>query len=243
MQNNNDKNQLAFAGFWPRFVAFCIDGIIVFGLQCILGWFTSDVTIGLEEMQYSGLLLASYVVEDFLMYIVMALYFTLFTYITGTTLGKRVMNLRVVNKDGSTQLNLLNIIYRETVGKFLCKMTVGIGYLIIGFDPDKRGLHDMLCDTQVIYAKTVKVYKEFQSVPPRAQVPFAGYQLRTEEEPRVEESRTEAEVLTSENVQAEAELQMDSIREEKEVLGGYHLTDEPKVDIVDEENIIDNNLH
>ena len=224
MQNIDDKAQMTYAGFWPRLVAFGIDSLIVFGLQCILMWFTSDVTIGLEEMQIDGLLLAAYVVEDVLLYAVMAIYLILFTYITGTTLGKRAMNLRVVNKDGSTCLSLMNVIYRETVGKFLCKMTVGIGYLIIGFDPDKRGLHDMLCDTQVIYAKNVKVYKKVQDVPARRQATFSGYRLKTDEE-------------DGECIQNETILTAEDKQKENEVLEGYHLTDEPKVDIVVEENV------
>ena len=224
MQNIDDKAKMTYAGFWPRLAAFGIDSIIVFGLQCILTWFTSDVTIGLEEMQFDGLLLAAYAAEDVLLYAVRAVYFILFTYITGTTLGKRAMNLRVINKDGSTCLSLMNIIYRETVGKFLCKMTVGIGYLIIGFDPDKRGLHDMLCDTQVIYAKNVKVYKEVQDAPARRQAASLGYRLKTDEE-------------DGNRIQKEAALAAEDKQEENEVLEGYHLTDEPKVDIVVEENV------
>ena len=100
-------------------------------------------------------------------------YFVLFTYYTGTTLGKKAMNLRVVNEDGSQKLNLIDVIYRETVGRFLCGLSVGIGYIMAGVDREKRGLHDMLCDTRVIYAKKVKVYPVYQ-VPQGWQVPPQG---------------------------------------------------------------------
>ena len=141
----------------------------------------SGVMSLLAETPLGGNLIFHYTLKDIVLYIVKALYFVLFTYNTGTTIGKRAMNLRVVNKDGSTQLTFLNVIYRETIGRFLCKVTVGIGYLIAGFDPEKRGLQDMLCDTQVIYAKTVKVYEKVQRVPERITVPNVdGFQIKNE---------------------------------------------------------------
>ena len=47
--------------------------------------------------------------------------------------------------------------YRETIGKFLSGVIMNIGYIIAGIDSEKRALHDILCDTRVIYAKRVKV--------------------------------------------------------------------------------------
>lgn len=177
--------RLPYAGFGPRLVAFGIDCCLVGIVQMILYLLIGDVTIAIEETQSGMVLVLCRFIEDFIMYIPHAVYFVSFTYFTGMTVGKRAMNLRVVNKDGSSKLSLLNVTYRETVGRFLCKMSIGIGYLIAGFDPEKRGLHDILCDTQVICAKKVKIYEEIKQVPARMEI---------------------------------------------------HLTDETKVDIVDEEN-------
>jgi uncharacterized RDD family membrane protein YckC len=33
-------------------------------------------------------------------------------------------------------------------------MALGIGYIIVGFDAQKRGMHDMICDTRVIKVDT-----------------------------------------------------------------------------------------
>jgi uncharacterized RDD family membrane protein YckC len=29
-------------------------------------------------------------------------------------------------------------------------MTAGIGYIMAGFDSERRGLHDLICDTRVV---------------------------------------------------------------------------------------------
>ena len=59
-------------------------------------------------------------------------------------------------KDGE-KLRLFDVVYRETIGKFLSGVIMNIGYIIAGIDSEKRALHDILCDTRVIYAKRVKV--------------------------------------------------------------------------------------
>ena len=56
---------------------------------------------------------------------------------------------------------MLNVVYRETVGRFLCSLPVNIGYIVAGIDSEKRGFHDMLCDTRVVYQK-----KELQKTEP-----------------------------------------------------------------------------
>jgi len=103
-------------------------------------------------------ILFQYTLSGILTYCVKAGYFVLFTYTTGRTLGKRAMNLRVVNVDGTRELELLNVIFRETIGRFLSGI-LNLGYLMIGIDNDKRGLHDRLCDTLVIYEKEVVIHE------------------------------------------------------------------------------------
>lgn len=89
--------------------------------------------------------------KDILLYLLGALYFILFTYFTGTTPGKRLMNLHVTGVNGKKP-SLFSVAYRETVGRFLCGFFLCAGYLIAGLDREKRGLHDILADTRVVYA-------------------------------------------------------------------------------------------
>lgn len=89
------------------------------------------------------------------MYLISSAYFIAFTYLSGATLGKRLFHLKVIDKGGE-KLTFLNVIYRETIGRFLSGLLC-LGYLLIAVDTEKRGLHDVLCDTRVIYTHIVIV--------------------------------------------------------------------------------------
>ena len=86
---------------------------------------------------------------DIFLYMAGSAYFIVMTYLTGATVGKRLMNLRVVACDDS-KLTFVNVLYRETIGRYLSSLLF-VGYLMIGVSETKQGLHDRLCDTQVIY--------------------------------------------------------------------------------------------
>jgi len=64
------------------------------------------------------------------------------------TPGKMALNLKVVRPDGS------RVSLGRACGRYFAKVLslfiLGIGFIMIGFDSQKRGLHDMLCDTRVI---------------------------------------------------------------------------------------------
>lgn len=161
MQNSYDNGPATCAGFWVRAAAYVIDSVIVFFGLLIVRLIMSGVMSMTEGTAFSGGILFQYTLKDIALYLVQVLYFILCTYLTGTTLGKRAMNLRVVSEEGG-KLTLLNVVYRETVGRFLSGIILYIGYIIAGIDPQKRALHDILCDTRVIYARRVKVYPVYQ---------------------------------------------------------------------------------
>jgi uncharacterized RDD family membrane protein YckC len=88
-------------------------------------------------------------VYDIILYLLSATYYVLMTYYCGFTIGKKLLNLKVVSEDGE-KLTFINVLYRETIGKYLSAIAF-IGYFMIAIDDEKRGLHDRLCDTRVIY--------------------------------------------------------------------------------------------
>lgn len=157
MQNNCSRNDVSYAGFWARFFAYVVDSIIVFFALLIVRLVMAGVMAAAEETPLAGNILFQYNLVDIVLYLAQIVYFVLFTYCTGTTPGKRLMNLRVISTDCS-KLTFINVLYREVIGRFLCSVFLGIGYIVAGIDKQKRGVHDMLCDTRVIYAKKVKVY-------------------------------------------------------------------------------------
>ena len=77
-----------------------------------------------------------------------ATYEGLFVYKLGATPGKMVLGLRVVRPDGGP------VSLGRAVGRYFAKMLSAIimliGFIMAGFDREKRALHDMLVDTRVI---------------------------------------------------------------------------------------------
>lgn len=157
--------EIVYAGFWVRLAAYTIDSFIVFAGLLIVRLFLLGMSSLTEGTPLGGNILFHYTLKDILLYGVQVFYFILCTYHAGTTPGKRVMNLRVVSAVEEEKLSFFNVLYRETVGRFLSGLVLCIGYILIGIDKEKRGLHDMLCDTRVIYGKRIKVYPVYQ-VPP-----------------------------------------------------------------------------
>lgn len=55
-------------------------------------------------------------------------------------------------------MTFFEVTFRETVGRFLSALILSIGYIMIAIDKKKRGLHDILSDTNVVYYHEKKVY-------------------------------------------------------------------------------------
>ena len=154
MQNSYSNEN--YAGFWVRLAAYVIDSVIVaIGLLVVrLAWIGIGALISGTILDEN--VLFHYSLKDIVLYIFKVMYFALLTWCTGTTIGKRLMNLRVVPADRNEKLSFVDVLYRETVGRFLCGISIWIGYIIVGIDKEKRGFHDMLCDTRVVYEKKAK---------------------------------------------------------------------------------------
>ena len=96
-------------------------------------------------------------IKDILFYLMQAAYFILLTYFTGSTLGKKIFQIRVVSTE-ERKMTFFEVAFRETVGRFLSALILSIGYIMIAVDKNKRGLHDILSDTNVVYYHEKKVY-------------------------------------------------------------------------------------
>ena len=92
-----------------------------------------------------------YSIKDILFYLMQAAYFILLTYFTGSTLGKKIFQIRVVSTE-ERKMTFFEVAFRETVGRFLSALILSI------VDKQKRGLHDILSDTNVVYYHEKKVY-------------------------------------------------------------------------------------
>lgn len=132
------------AGFFVRLAAYCIDALVASAAA-----FAVRAAFMLVNADLSNILF-SYSLPDILAYIAFTAYFVLLTKLCGTTLGKMAFRLKVVMSDGAS-ISWLTAVYRETIGKYLNSLLC-IGYIVLAVDSKKRGIHDMLCDTLVVYS-------------------------------------------------------------------------------------------
>ena len=59
------------------------------------------------------------------------------------------MKIKVVPVN-SKELTFGQVFFREVIGKYLSGLLY-IGYILVGIDSEKRGIHDMVADTRVVY--------------------------------------------------------------------------------------------
>lgn len=144
----------AYAGFWIRLAAAWVDSIVLtvlYGILTVALLILSGlITAGQGgEAAAVGILGAILLLPLFLCAIGMA-YFVVFTGVCGQTPGKMLMRIKVVQIDGSAMTYGCAAL-RELLGKFVCGITLGAGYLMAAFDERKQGLHDKIAGTCVIH--------------------------------------------------------------------------------------------
>jgi uncharacterized RDD family membrane protein YckC len=146
------------AGFWRRALAGAIDGVCLSAVFLVLDL---AVTLALgQRVPRLSQLGPDYLVDvavngDALAQVGLALlgilgflYFFIFHALRGQTPGKRTLGLRVVDGYGQRPSALRAL--ARTAAYLPSALLLALGFLWIGFDREKRGLHDWLADTYVI---------------------------------------------------------------------------------------------
>jgi uncharacterized RDD family membrane protein YckC len=164
MQRVREGGQLIgarrYAGFWIRFVARIIDGIILavvgfvinLPIQLAFGLGASRITTGADVATALPMMLGTLGISLAINLVLQAAYEVYFLASRGATIGKLALGLKVVRADGGP------LSTGQATGRFFAYLldmyfTLFIGFIIAGFDSEKRALHDRICDTRVIYAK------------------------------------------------------------------------------------------
>lgn len=155
MQILFDKERYVYAGFFSRFAAFLLDSIVLaIGICYVkLPFWLIKLAAGSDIFLFKPFLF-EFTIVDVIGYLLTVVYFVLMTYYCGATIGKFLMKIQVVDTEGK-KMNFVTVLIRETVGKYLCELIVFIGYIMIGFDSRKQGLHDKISDTCVVYKHTL----------------------------------------------------------------------------------------
>ena len=154
---------LPYAGFWVRFAAYLVDGVIL-GIPFVL------ILIGLifmsgglgALMHHAGpidprevpLIFGPVLLMFWLaMLVFLALQWLYFAGMESSerqaTIGKSVMSLRVTNVEGR------RLSFGHATGRFFSKLVsglipLGIGYIMAAFTEKKQALHDLIAGTLVL---------------------------------------------------------------------------------------------
>jgi uncharacterized RDD family membrane protein YckC len=139
---------MEYAGFWIRLGAWFIDWIIlVIASTIILLPFSF---IGAFSTDQPSVFVIIQLFSTILRFILPAVYESWFVGKYAQTPGKMACKLKVMMADGS-RLSYARAIGRH-FAKYISGLTLGIGYIMAGFDDQKRTLHDRICDTRVVKA-------------------------------------------------------------------------------------------
>jgi len=128
------RSAVVYGGFWERFFAAIIDGIIMWIPNAVFQYLVGDIFIGY---------IASIVFNW--------LYYTLLESSEGqATIGKRALGLKVTNLNGE------RISFGQATGRYFGKilstLIIFIGYLMMLWDENKQTLHDKMAGTLVVKA-------------------------------------------------------------------------------------------
>jgi uncharacterized RDD family membrane protein YckC len=139
-----------YAGFWIRFVAKFIDGMIL--LVIVIGPIIL-LTLALAPKMKAGNAppfeaIAVQVVSTLFELVGRIAYNTFFIGRFGATPGKMAVGLKVITTEGAppSYWRAFGRAWAEQLSRIVCL----IGYVIAAFDDQKRALHDHICSTRVV---------------------------------------------------------------------------------------------
>lgn len=138
---------MKYANSLKRLLAFLIDSIFLFFLDLVVGMFVNPQ--GGKVVATAGLSFDISSPEKAITTLVNISYFVILTALWGATLGKRLLGMQVVDSQRKTP-SFGKVLLRETIGKLISFLVLGIGFIWIIFDGKKQGWHDKIAGTYVI---------------------------------------------------------------------------------------------
>ena len=145
---------LRYAGFWIRFGARMLDGILIsivvyVPIIIIVLATGGNMEQALGRSDEFGRMQLLILIWQLFFYVLYAGYEIFFIGKYGATPGKMVCKICVVTSHGE------KLTYAHATGRFfaniLSALICYIGFIIAGFDKEKRALHDHICNTRVIF--------------------------------------------------------------------------------------------
>ena len=142
-----------YAGFWVRFAARMVDALVMtipqvfvrIGVTAILG---APQPLPAKPGSFNPQELIPLAAITLISMVITGAYEVFCTYKFGATLGKKAFRLKVVTEDGGPVS--LGRSFGRYFATWVSGLTLGIGYIMAGFDLKKRSLHDRISETVVI---------------------------------------------------------------------------------------------
>ncbi len=146
-----------YGGFWIRFLAKVLDGVILYvaflplsyALGLIINPLLQTRNPNPADLRTFAPLFAGFGIISLFSWTLAMLYEAWFLSRRGGTPGKLVCGLRVLRSNGD------RLSFARGCGRYLATIvssfTLMIGYIMAAFDGEKRALHDHICDTRVVY--------------------------------------------------------------------------------------------
>ncbi len=149
-------------GFWRRAVAAFVDALVVIPAALVVTWLASkiagvhlppgnlhlldvdlwiDLVLATEPALVMGLVLTVAIT---------VLYLLVFQIALGRTLGMRLLRIKIIDLYGERPSAARCAL--RCAGYLVNLATLMLGFLWMGFDSEKRGLHDWIAGTYVIRA-------------------------------------------------------------------------------------------
>jgi len=146
---------LHYAGFWIRVVAAVIDFLLMFAalfpIRLLFGSLVTAIGMNSQMPVHETLLVRRWVRIAIGVLLAFAYRAGMESSAFQATLGKLAVRLRVTDLEGK------RISFGRAAGryfaKFLSMLALGLGYVMVGFDEEKQGLHDRIAGTLVLHRK------------------------------------------------------------------------------------------
>ncbi|MEO1085463.1 MAG: RDD family protein, partial [Acidobacteriota bacterium] len=125
-----EEDEAELAGFGLRALAYLLDAVLFGGLAFAAFLVTERSLISSAVSLLGGVVVV------------------VCWAVAGTSPGKRALGLTIVNSEGENQLGFTKAVLRA-VGYVASAVPLGVGFLMVAFTKDKRGLHDKIAGTWV----------------------------------------------------------------------------------------------
>jgi uncharacterized RDD family membrane protein YckC len=152
------------AGFVSRLFAFVVDLGVVAVIVAIGGGVASLIDAAIERMGLDPPVDMT-VIFVWMIPVLVGAYYTMFWSLTGRTVGKWLMGLKVIGTDGRPPSVSHSIL--RFLGYGLSAITFWLGYAWVLIDDERQAWHDHMARTWVVYdyarRKTGEIYDDYRS--------------------------------------------------------------------------------